>query len=348
MHELFHASRRRFLAVASEFDLSPPQVRALGVLDPDRPVPMSELAEALHCDNSNVTGIVDRLEDRGLVERRSATHDRRVKMLAVTDARRRGPRARSPSGSSRRPSPLARLSPEDQRALRDIMRRALGRPDGDTTRFSPHAPPVVGLSVHRGANGAPAPPTYTAVGRISAPSRFCSRMCADHPATRAQVNMRREELGRHLGQVEQHRRPELDVRGEHAVGLARRAARRARRARAPRRPRSAPSRARGRCGAGRGPAGPRRGRRDGRSPSAARRGRARARPRSASPDALGPRRASRARARARRRAAARSARRPRRQRRGDVRAGRCDDARRERRGVHAVLGGARPSRRRSP
>src|SRR3954454_18546668 len=85
MHELFHASRRRFLAVASEFDLSPPQVRALGVLDPERPVPMSELACALYCDNSNVTGIVDRLEDRGLVERRSATHDRRGKVLAGTE-----------------------------------------------------------------------------------------------------------------------------------------------------------------------------------------------------------------------------------------------------------------------
>ena len=124
MHELFHASRRRFLAVASEFELSPPQVRALGVLDPDRPVPMSELAEALHCDNSNVTGIVDRLEDRGLVERRSATHDRRVKMLAVTE---RGAeiRERLAERLERPPEPLARLSPEDQRALRDIMRRAL-------------------------------------------------------------------------------------------------------------------------------------------------------------------------------------------------------------------------------
>jgi DNA-binding MarR family transcriptional regulator len=124
MHELFHASRRRFLAVASEFDLSPPQVRALGVLDPERPVPMSELAEALHCDNSNVTGIVDRLEDRGLVERRSATHDRRVKMLAVTE---RGAEVREQLAErlEQAPGPLARLSPEDQRALRDIMRRAL-------------------------------------------------------------------------------------------------------------------------------------------------------------------------------------------------------------------------------
>jgi DNA-binding MarR family transcriptional regulator len=124
MHELFHASRRRFLAVASEFELSPPQVRALGVLDPDQPVPMSELAEALHCDNSNVTGIVDRLEDRGLVERRSATHDRRVKMLAVTP---RGAeiRERLAERLEQPPTPLANLSPEDQRTLRDIMRRAL-------------------------------------------------------------------------------------------------------------------------------------------------------------------------------------------------------------------------------
>ena len=124
MHELFHASRRRFLAVASEFELSPPQVRALGVLDPDQPVPMSELAEALHCDNSNVTGIVDRLEDRGLVERRSATHDRRVKMLAVTP---RGAeiRERLAERLEQPPTPLAGLSPEDQRTLRDIMRRAL-------------------------------------------------------------------------------------------------------------------------------------------------------------------------------------------------------------------------------
>jgi MarR family transcriptional regulator, organic hydroperoxide resistance regulator len=124
MHELFHASKRRFHAVASEFELSPPQVRALGVLDPGRPVPMSELAEALHCDNSNVTGIVDRLEDRGLVERRSASHDRRVKMLAVT-ARGAEVRERLAERLQEAPEPLARLSPEDQRALRDIMRRAL-------------------------------------------------------------------------------------------------------------------------------------------------------------------------------------------------------------------------------
>jgi MarR family transcriptional regulator, organic hydroperoxide resistance regulator len=114
------------MAIASEFELSPPQVMALRLLDPDEPKPMSELAAALRCDNSNVTGIVDRLEDRGLVERRPGERDRRVKMLSITE---RGAQIRAQLGArlGEPPEPLAKLSLDDQRALRDIMRRALGR-----------------------------------------------------------------------------------------------------------------------------------------------------------------------------------------------------------------------------
>jgi DNA-binding MarR family transcriptional regulator len=126
MHELFHASRRRFLAVASEFELSPPQVRALGVLDPERPVPMSELAEALHCDNSNVTGIVDRLEAAGLAERRPHARDRRIKMVALT-AKGRELQAAIRRRASEPPEPLAALSEEDATTLRDILARAIAR-----------------------------------------------------------------------------------------------------------------------------------------------------------------------------------------------------------------------------
>jgi DNA-binding MarR family transcriptional regulator len=49
------------------------------------PVPMRDLACELRCDASNVTGIIDRLEQRGLVERRAAPTDRRVKSLVVTE-----------------------------------------------------------------------------------------------------------------------------------------------------------------------------------------------------------------------------------------------------------------------
>jgi MarR family transcriptional regulator, organic hydroperoxide resistance regulator len=124
--ELFTSQRTRFLAIASEFDLAPAQLGALKALDPDKPVPMRDLALALACDNSNVTGIIDRLEDRGLVERRPSKEDRRVKMLVVTEAgadvrRRVKQRMEEP------PEPLKRLTEDEQRKLRDLMRKTLDR-----------------------------------------------------------------------------------------------------------------------------------------------------------------------------------------------------------------------------
>jgi MarR family transcriptional regulator, organic hydroperoxide resistance regulator len=70
-------------ALCQELDLTPSQGMALRSLE--RPLPMSTLAEALACDASNVTGIVDKLESRGLIARRGADHDRRVKMLCITE-----------------------------------------------------------------------------------------------------------------------------------------------------------------------------------------------------------------------------------------------------------------------
>src|ERR1700730_2015085 len=69
-----------------DIGLTPQQAHALRCLDPTRPVPMRELAAAIMCDASTLTGVVDRLEDRGLVERRPDPDDRRVKGLVVTPA----------------------------------------------------------------------------------------------------------------------------------------------------------------------------------------------------------------------------------------------------------------------
>jgi MarR family transcriptional regulator, organic hydroperoxide resistance regulator len=126
LSEIFRFSRERFMAVAAELDVSPQQIAALRHLEPGSPVPMNELASQMACDNSNVTGIVDRLERQGLVERRSAEHDRRVKMLVVTE---KGAALREQIGRRlAQPDPrIAALSRADQRALRDILRRALGR-----------------------------------------------------------------------------------------------------------------------------------------------------------------------------------------------------------------------------
>ncbi len=116
--------RSRVGASLNELGLTFSQAHALRLLDPEKPLPMSSLAERLFCDASNVTGIADRLEARGLVERRSAEGDRRVKALTLT---RDGVelRDRVLEIMSEPPAAIAALSAADQRTLRGILRRAV-------------------------------------------------------------------------------------------------------------------------------------------------------------------------------------------------------------------------------
>ncbi len=125
LRSLLFAERRRFWAAASEFDLHPAQAGALMQLDEREGLPMHEIASLLACDSSNVTGIVDRLEARGLVTRRTAERDRRVKQILPTPAGvevRDALRVRM----SHVPEGIERLSARDQRQLRDLLARALG------------------------------------------------------------------------------------------------------------------------------------------------------------------------------------------------------------------------------
>jgi DNA-binding MarR family transcriptional regulator len=68
----------------SQHGLTPGHLKALTWLDPDRPLPMRAMADALDVDASMITWLVDRLEERGLVERRPMPSDRRVKVIALT------------------------------------------------------------------------------------------------------------------------------------------------------------------------------------------------------------------------------------------------------------------------
>jgi DNA-binding MarR family transcriptional regulator len=124
LRQLLTGERRRFLAVASEHDLHPGQAGALLRMEPDTPVPMHELATMLACDNSNVTGIVDRLEARGLVARRPYAQDRRVKHVVLTPLGLEL-RDRMRARMSEPPAAIKRMSAGDQRLLRDLLRAAL-------------------------------------------------------------------------------------------------------------------------------------------------------------------------------------------------------------------------------
>jgi MarR family transcriptional regulator, organic hydroperoxide resistance regulator len=115
-----------FLAIAREHGLRPPAFGAMRMLD--EPRTMSEIASYLHCDNSNVTGIVDVLEEKGLVKRRPSEQDRRVKLIELTAAGR-GVSAKLNEAVERPPAWLQRLSEADQVTLRDLLERAADADD---------------------------------------------------------------------------------------------------------------------------------------------------------------------------------------------------------------------------
>ncbi len=116
----FDRASRYFGATASELDLAPAQAIALKELQTDRPLSMRELAERMRCHPSNITGLVDRLEARGLVQRIPDPRDRRVKGLALTPI---GEQVRTRLGQQLYTAPacVAHLPESDQLKLHEIL-----------------------------------------------------------------------------------------------------------------------------------------------------------------------------------------------------------------------------------
>lgn len=109
---------------AAEHALTGAQARVLALLSRE-PTPMRKVARKLKCEPSNVTGIVDRLESRGLVERRPDPADRRVKVAAATELGR-STAARLRGALDFASEPLAELTPAERTLLRDLLKRMLG------------------------------------------------------------------------------------------------------------------------------------------------------------------------------------------------------------------------------
>ncbi|MER8010968.1 MULTISPECIES: MarR family transcriptional regulator [unclassified Streptomyces] len=121
----YHAD---FDEAAAQHALTGAQARLLSLLSLE-PLPMRKLARKLKCEPSNVTGIVDRLESRGLVERRPDPADRRVKLAAPTEEGRRVARELR-DGLRFAREPLVGLSDAERLSLRDLLKRMLGASSG--------------------------------------------------------------------------------------------------------------------------------------------------------------------------------------------------------------------------
>lgn len=110
-----------FLEIAREHGLRPATFGALRALE--EPRTMGDLARMLHCDNSNVTGIVDSLEDQVLAVRKPSEVDRRIKVVELSGQGE--VLLRRLSREVAKPPPWVKdLSEHDQKALRDILARA--------------------------------------------------------------------------------------------------------------------------------------------------------------------------------------------------------------------------------
>lgn len=84
LHELIQAWQGDQKELIETLQMTPGEMKALISIESGDAQPMRALAHAWHCDASVVTWMVDRLEARGLVERRPYAGDRRVKTIVLT------------------------------------------------------------------------------------------------------------------------------------------------------------------------------------------------------------------------------------------------------------------------
>src|SRR5271168_3165024 len=112
-------SQRVLAEAAARHGLTELQIRALRYLYRSGPTPIGVLADYLANDPSTLTTFVDRLEQRGYLERRNDPHDRRVKRIALTDSGERT--VEELRDHLAKVAPLAKLTMAQLRQLRTLL-----------------------------------------------------------------------------------------------------------------------------------------------------------------------------------------------------------------------------------
>jgi DNA-binding MarR family transcriptional regulator len=122
MHDFSTAQFRQKARNLQDLGLTPGHVRALLSFEPGEARPMGSCAHDLGCDASTATWLIDRLEEKGLVERRPSPTDRRVKAVILTPAGAKT-KARLQEHYYDPPDELLQLEREDLERLRDALDR---------------------------------------------------------------------------------------------------------------------------------------------------------------------------------------------------------------------------------
>jgi DNA-binding MarR family transcriptional regulator len=116
-----------FTELAAKYELTAIQAKVLLLLQPEGAMTMRSIAGLLQYDASNLTGVVDRLEEMGAVRRQPHPSDRRAKGVVLTAEGQRMRKAfwdRLTSNTG----PLGRLNDRELVGLRRLLGTALRRP----------------------------------------------------------------------------------------------------------------------------------------------------------------------------------------------------------------------------
>jgi DNA-binding MarR family transcriptional regulator len=135
MLPMFSDRHSALLELVRDLGLAPPHGFTLASLG-FGPVKMRDLADAMGCDASYVTGIVDHLEQLGFAARRASTTDRRVKEIELTDTGR-DVSERIRTMMTTPPAVLAGLSSDERAVLKKLLLKVLPEPEWPPNIFRP-------------------------------------------------------------------------------------------------------------------------------------------------------------------------------------------------------------------
>ncbi|TQN33083.1 DNA-binding MarR family transcriptional regulator [Haloactinospora alba] len=135
---LTHLVEHVFAETGRRYDITPQQAQLLCVLHHTQ-LGMTELSRSLHLEKSSLTGLVNRVERRGLAVRRRDSHDRRECRVALTEQGSRIAVDFHEEVSGRLEELVGDLAPEESGQLTSVIARVLagaetepgreGRPD---------------------------------------------------------------------------------------------------------------------------------------------------------------------------------------------------------------------------
>lgn len=123
--EAFSVLKKKADHIFRKHGLTGAQVGVLTCLSHQKGKPMNKISEALWCDVSNITGVVDRLEKQGLVWRTPHPNDRRVNLVGITPKGKEALAETLPEHEQVLIERIKILSPEERKTLTELLKKII-------------------------------------------------------------------------------------------------------------------------------------------------------------------------------------------------------------------------------